>query len=362
MRVSRTLALAGWLAASACAPIIADVDDDDDDGDDSGLVDSGGGGTDTDTDADTDADTDPDTDTDTDTGGELDPPVDYDCDAPLEFNLGDRNLDHARGYHGLAFDTEGWLIGWDGRQTLVKAAYEDNREPWVPGQWGVEQIAREESTGDYFVVRSDDGSVVRISPEGAETSVARGFYWAYGVTIGPDGMLYVSDGDVYRVDPDTGEKTLLVEHPANEAWFAHNVGFSLDSTELYIGTVGSGELLAVPLDAALDPTDEPYVFARLPGDWMDTVAVDACGYLWVPEYWTSGLYRISPDGEVSDSMVEQIEPSYGHGAVWGRGVGGWRPDALYMPQPYNNYKVREVVIGIPDGARTRTWNGQPVGR
>ena len=87
----------------------ADVDDDDDDGEDSGDGDSGSSDTDTDadTDADTDEDTDEDTDTDTDTGGELDPPVEYDCEALLDFNLGDRTLDHARGYHGLAFDTEG---------------------------------------------------------------------------------------------------------------------------------------------------------------------------------------------------------------------------------------------------------------
>ena len=80
---------------------------------------------------------------------------------------------------------------------------------------------------------------------------------------------------------------------------------------------------------------------------MDTIAVDA----WLPvgsEYWTSGLYRVSPDGEVSESMLTQSEVRYAMGGL-GRGIGGWRPDAIYMPEPYNTLKVREVVIGIPDG-------------
>ena len=59
--------------------------------------------------------------------------------------------------------------------------------------------------------------------------------------------------------------------------------------------------------------------------------------------------------------MNRSERGYGHGVVWGRGLGGWRPDAIYMPQPYNDAKVREVVIGVPDGATVRTWNGVAVG-
>ncbi len=29
------------------------------------------------------------------------------------------------------------------------------------------------------------------------------------------------------------------------------------------------------------------------------------------------------------------------------GSGGWRSDALYVPQPYNGESVTEVVVGVP---------------
>lgn len=337
-----------WLAG--CLPTIAgEVDDKDSDtGSDSDT-----GGPDT---AEPDTGGDTGGDTGEDTG--IDPDFEYDCDDLSDFNLGDETFNEARAYHGIAFDDDGKLIGWDGRQTLVKSSHDGDREAWLPGMGGVEQIALDES-GDLFVVNSDEGAVLRITPDGGSSVVANGLYWAYGITIGPDGNLYVSDGNVWRIDPVTGDKTLMVEMPADESWWAHNVGFSLDSETLFIGTVGEGELFALPLDHNLDPDGELYVYAMLPGGWMDTIAPDACGNLWVPEYFTSSLFKVTPDGSYTN-MIDRREAIYGHGAVWGRGVGGWRPDAVYAPEPYNNSKVREIVIGVPDGRTVRTWNGTAV--
>ena len=47
---------------------------------------------------------------------------------------------------------------------------------------------------------------------------------------------------------------------------------------------------------------------------------------------------------------------YGHGVVWGTGVGGFREDALYLPLPYNNNLVTELIIGVP----SKNWNGTVV--
>ena len=124
--------------------------------------------------------------------------------------------------------------------------------------------------------------------------------------------------------------------------------------------MGWGQLLAVPLDETLTPNADPEVWVELPGGWQDAIGVDACGNVWVPDYFTSALYRISPDGNY-EHMVETRERWYGHGIAWGSGIGGWRTDTIYMPQPYNENRVREVVVGVPDGRFVRTFNGVAVG-
>jgi len=80
--------------------------------------------------------------------------------------------------------------------------------------------------------------------------------------------------------------------------------------------------------------------------WLDGLTVDACGNLYVPNYETSAVYRIAPDGVVG-LYLEQTLEQYGHGLEWGSGVGGWREDALYLPQPYDDATVVEVVVGVP---------------
>jgi hypothetical protein len=83
------------------------------------------------------------------------------------------------------------------------------------------------------------------------------------------------------------------------------------------------------------------------GGWLDGLGVDACGNLFVPDYNTSSLYRISPEGLVS-LYYYFGSVAYGHGLAWGSGMGGWNAEALYLPQPYDENTVVEVVIGVPE--------------
>ena len=97
-------------------------------------------------------------------------------------------------------------------------------------------------------------------------------------------------------------------------------------------------------------TAPPTVFATGVGDgqYHDTLGVDICGYLWVANYWDSTLYRISPSGDVLDYWEAPGNGNtYGHGLVWGTGSDGWDDHMIYLPQPYNNYNVIEVNIGVP---------------
>ena len=159
---------------------------------------------------------------------------------------------------------------------------------------------------------------------------------------------------------DTLEVTELLV-PPNERWIAHAANFSLDSKTLYVATVGDGDVLQMPVDEDLNPAGDYETLANIPGGWQDTVGVDACGNIYVAEYYTGSLFRVTPDGD-STRVLQGRERDYGHAVVWGSGSGEWRPDAIYMPKPYDNSSVKEVVVGVPDGSYVRTWNGEPVVR
>lgn len=284
------------------------------------------------------------------------PDFEYDCDALLDEAAEDKILEGARAYHGMAFDDDGMLIGWDARNSLTKTAYEEEYETFVPGFRGVEQMERHPD-GTIYLVMSEEAAVYRVSPEGGYERIAGGLYWGYGIELAPDGTLFVADGNVVHIDPETGVVDQLFPKGQNDSWLAHSLTLNLDSTMLYVGGVGDGWIYRAPLDETLAPSGELEKWVKVPGTWKDGLRFDACGYLWVADYDTSGLYRISPEGEVH-TFYKANQRGYGHGLVWGRGHGGWRTDALYLPLPYDRAKVRELVIGVPDGRLVRTWNGE----
>ena len=93
----------------------------------------------------------------------------------------------------------------------------------------------------------------------------------------------------------------------------------------------------------------PMLFATISGagNWLDGIRVDACGNVFVPNFSTSALYRITPDGVVSTYYDWPDITGYGHGLEWGNGVGGWDDRILYQPQPYNGCTVVALDIGVP---------------
>ncbi len=278
----------------------------------------------------------------------------YTCANPPPEALATANLTDARAYHGIGFDdADATLIGWDG-SALLKSEYSGSRSLFVPGVSSAEQIDRLPD-GDWVYADNYTGTLVRVDPSGATSVAATGLGYVYGVTTGPDGMVYVTYGSVTRVDPDTGEKTTIVDALGGET--AHAVNFNLDSTVMYIATIGSGTVYEVPLDANLDPTGAPTAFATGMGSWMDGLELDECGNLYIPNYSDSMLWRVDPSGTTNTRMVTANSTLYGHGVTWGNGAGDWDALTLYQPQPYTGSTVREVRIGFASGDTVRTWNG-----
>ncbi len=284
-------------------------------------------------------------------------PVEYDCAALPEPTI--REMEGPRGYHDVAFDDLGNLLGTDGR-SLLASTYDGKTSAFVPGliPEGIDRLP----SGDFVATNLGQGTLELISPDGSHSTLATGLTSGYQITVGPDGDVYV--GNVYRsrrpeitkVNAATGELTTWLQLPRGST--PRMVQFNLDSTVAYIATIGSGTVYKVAVGPDLMPTGEPEVFATGIGSWHDGLAMDACGNLYVAEYSTAGLYKVTPDGTVS-TVYSGRTTKYGHGLEWGSGIGGWRKDAVYLPQPYDNSTVREVVLGVAAASTVRTWTPAP---
>lgn len=275
-----------------------------------------------------------------------------DCDDIPSVATSVNPLDDPRGYHDVAFDTAGHLLGSDG-VSLLAVDHDGGVEVFLPAV-GVVQGMDWLPNGD-LVYANDLGNVTRVDTTGAPSVLAvTGGTRPYGVTVGPDGLVYVATWDtIERYDPVTGSRTTILFDPDVKPYV---LDFSPDHRTMYVGTIwNGGAIWALDLDADLRPTGPPTLFATIgTGEKQlhDGLAVDWCGNLVVVEFYTNDLYRVTPDGEVS-VLADFTADTYGHGLEWGSGIGGWRSDALYLPQPYNDNHVMEVVIGVP----AREWTG-----
>ena len=131
--------------------------------------------------------------------------------------------------------------------------------------------------------------------------------------------------------------------------------------KLYVGMTGDsgGDVRVVALDEDLNATGPLETFVDISPDpvWIDGVGTDICGNVYVAHFSTSQLFRVTPDGQASVFVDWSIDPSqYGHGLIFGNGIGGFREDALYLPMPYANNSVQEVIVGVP----SRAWAGTAI--
>lgn len=261
-------------------------------------------------------------------------------------------LTDPRGYHDVAFTTDGWIIGNNtGNSDLVMADGLGNTDVLVNGIGQVQQMVWLPD-GDLAVANDTSGAILRVTSSGTVTPISPGV-GAYGLILGPDGKLWAANyASVMRIDIATGnQEVILSSLPSGQP---RVINFNRDFTRLYIGTMsGNGNLYYLDLDANYDPISGPQVLATDvgTGSYHDGLGVDICGYIYVPDYSTSALYRISPSGQVQNYLDGTLN-QYGHGLEWGNGVGPWLTDAIYIPQPYNNNHVAEVVLGVPT-----VWSG-----
>lgn len=289
-------------------------------------------------------------------GGETGVVIDWDCDDLVQPFESEAELGAPRGYHDVYFDDDGHILGWDGN-AIIAVTYEDELSVFLPGvnsAQGMDVL----DDGDLLYL-NDFGELRRVTPDQQASTIANGFSGAYGVTVGPDQRAYVCwSYGVTRVDPESGESEPFLTLPGGAT--PRTLVFNLDSSGAFMSTLLAPQspVYYVELDGDLDPAGDPVVFATGVGQgYHDGLGIDACGNLYVPDYITSGLYRIDPDGVVTTvfSGGGAGLPHYGHGLEWGSGIDGWNDRAIYLPQPYDGWTVLEVVLGVPSGSLVRTW-------
>ncbi|MEZ4317147.1 MAG: SMP-30/gluconolactonase/LRE family protein [Myxococcota bacterium] len=266
------------------------------------------------------------------------------CSALLSSGLPNQPVPGARAYHGLAFGEDGSLVGSNGT-SLIKALDFGVNNLFVPNVGSGQQMGYLPS--GELVMSADNGGIVGVMPNGSQRTIASNVN-AYGLRIGPDGNIYTANQQsVDVIDPVTGDRTTWFSDPGI---YPKVLDFAVDHSKVYIGTLGNnGRVFEVDLDPGLVPVGDARVLGMTGGNWHDGLGVDACGNVYVAEYNTTSLYRISPSGQVQ-TLVNYPFQQYGHGLEWGNGTGPWRLDALYIPQPYDNNTVHEIVIGVPAGS------------
>jgi hypothetical protein len=270
---------------------------------------------------------------------ELETPV-IDCAAIPEVPTAITLLPEPHAYHDVIFDTEGNLIGRDGTHLTASESPTDN-SIWVPNTGNIEGMDWLPD-GDMVAARGSPHEIVRINPTKG-LSVITSAISGYGVVVGPDGMVYVGGNPwVMKLDPVSGLHEEWVESPGG----SRVLEFSPDYSRMYFGS--SSEVFVVDLDEDLQPVGDARVFVEGMGTLLDAMGVDLCGNVYVSDYGSRTLFRITPRGDASVLASWKSEfYDHVHGLDWGSGLNEWRTDAIYAAWPYSGNRVAEIVVGIP---------------
>ena len=78
---------------------------------------------------------------------------------------------------------------------------------------------------------------------------------------------------------------------------------------------------------------------------FDGINVDICGNVYITEYGTGKIYRITPDGV--GTMVVDLPSFWIPNLRWGNGIGGWETDILYVTAYDRLYALEMGILGKP---------------
>jgi len=197
-------------------------------------------------------DADSDTETGTDTGlvEDTGEPWRHECTTPAPLPVASTLLPGFTNAEDFAFDGEGYLVSIDEQGNLVGIDQEGHHKVILPdaGQFtsGMHMLL----DGSFVYSDAWAGTLMRAWPSGASAAVLSGMMYPNGIEVDRDGMVYVTEHDagrVRRVDPETGESTVIATGIHNP----NGVQFSTDYQTLYVGSFGGGMVHLVEREEAM---------------------------------------------------------------------------------------------------------------
>ncbi|MCD6204867.1 MAG: SMP-30/gluconolactonase/LRE family protein [Candidatus Marinimicrobia bacterium] len=194
------------------------------------------------------------------------------------------------------------------------------------------------------ILKIDDGKNITILSRGTpECTLKR----PNDITMGPDGFLYVTDpfhydksnpdGVVYKIDPVSGETTIVLSDIA----FPNGIAFSPDNQWLFVSESAFNRILKFPYKKG-KVYDEPRVFITLPGGDPDGIAFDKAGNLYIAHFGGSAVYMVSPKGNILSKIeAPGKKPS-------NLEFGGKNLKTLFLTEVETNsvYKIETKISGL----------------
>lgn len=249
----------------------------------------------------------------------------------------------------LAFTSDGKLVGSDDN-AIFKSEYNKPPKPFVPN-FQFRAGLRYLPNGHLIVCDDTRGELVRVDPTGTKHPVLTGLSYPNGLEVDLNGFVYFTEHDanqVWRVDPYSGDKTLLTDKIASP----NGVAFSPDYSRLYLGGF-NGDPTVYVMNISPNGTPGKLVpLASVGSGWHDGIAVDACGNIYLADYEATQIWRMDANGENGEVIIDGsvIDGTYLPNLQWGTGVGGWDAMSIYLPDGWNK-GVFEVWLGVPSKPR-----------
>jgi sugar lactone lactonase YvrE len=237
--------------------------------------------------------------------------------------------------------------------TIYKTTKQGQRSVFVPN-FEFRAGMRLTPDGDLIVNDDTSGALVRIDPQGVRYTLLSGLSYPNGMEIDPDGWVYVTEqtGErVLRVNPISGQYTVIVDGQISQP---NGISFDPTYSYLYIGGFsGERTVYRLEIDRQGNPGQLIEWATNVGSGWLDGIAVDECGYVYIADYGNFGLSHIRRIDPVTrqSTVVLPINQTYMPNMQWGSGIGGWDSDLLYIVAVEEG--IWEVDLGVR--SKPRTW-------
>ncbi|MEQ1507806.1 MAG: SMP-30/gluconolactonase/LRE family protein [Myxococcota bacterium] len=249
------------------------------------------------------------------------------------------------------FDRQGYLL-LQSNQDLVGVLH-DGSQQLLATSIGFDVAGiRSLPTDDIVVAQQDTGALRRVNRTNGNTvTVLAGLDYPNGIDVDSDGWVYISEysqnGRVRRVDPYTGEATVILE-----TRYPNGLALSPDEQTLYVVVsqqlfAGDGKILAMDRD----PTSGEWLpetrVVYHADDLLDAITVDVCGNVYAAEYRSGKVVRISMPDETAEIIIDLPNSGFeGYCAArFGAGWGDWSRTTLYVSDRSDLYGIELGVEG-----------------